>query len=51
MTAGAFQVPAVAVAALLMIVAGTEKRTLEWKARRRRCPSCGRDACQCRFRA
>jgi hypothetical protein len=27
---------------LLMIRAGVEKRALEWRQRRRNCPSCGR---------
>jgi hypothetical protein len=35
----------------LMAVAGVQKSALEWKRRRRRCPSCGRQlergACHC----
>jgi hypothetical protein len=37
--------------ALLMALAGVQKSVLEWKYRRRTCPSCGRDArsgCTCR---
>ncbi len=34
MTATAPQLPAFAVALLLIVVAGTQKRALEWKARR-----------------
>jgi hypothetical protein len=37
-------------AGLLMALAGLEKRALEWKQRRRICPSCGRDlrsSCRC----
>ena len=29
-------------AAFLMLVAGVQKRALEWRQRRRLCPSCGR---------
>jgi hypothetical protein len=29
-------------AAFLMMVAGVQKRALEWRRRRRVCPSCGR---------
>jgi hypothetical protein len=29
-------------AAFLMTIAGIQKRALEWKKRRRLCPSCGR---------
>jgi hypothetical protein len=29
-------------AAVLMMLAGVHKRTLEWRSRRRVCPSCGR---------
>jgi hypothetical protein len=28
--------------AVLMVLAGVQKRTLEWRSRRRVCPSCGR---------
>jgi hypothetical protein len=35
----------------VMMVAGVEKRALEWKRQRRTCPSCGRDARNCRCRA
>jgi hypothetical protein len=33
----------------VMILAGTSKNALEWRRRRRICPSCGRDvrACGC----
>jgi hypothetical protein len=37
--------------ALMMALAGVQKSVLEWKRRRRTCPSCGRDArggCICR---
>ena len=27
----------------LMILSGVQKRALEWKPRRRRCPACGRE--------
>jgi hypothetical protein len=29
-------------AAFLMMLAGVQKRALEWRQRRRTCPSCGR---------
>jgi hypothetical protein len=29
-------------AAVLMMAAGVQKRALEWRRRRRTCPSCGR---------
>jgi hypothetical protein len=35
---------------LLMVVSGVQKRGLEWRRRRRRCPSCGRQflgSCRC----
>ena len=39
-------------AALLMAIAGVRKNGLEWRQRRRICPSCGRElrfgACGCR---
>jgi hypothetical protein len=37
-------------AGFLMIVAGVHKSMLEWRHRRRRCPSCGRilDSAVCR---
>ena len=28
---------------MLMAVSGVQKSALEWRRRRRRCPSCGRD--------
>jgi hypothetical protein len=37
-------------AALLMMLAGVQKSALEWRQRRRLCPSCGRDlrsGCAC----
>ncbi|HYX89006.1 MAG TPA: hypothetical protein VE753_06525 [Gaiellaceae bacterium] len=38
-------------AALLMTLSGVRKNALEWKRRRRICPSCGRErrggACSC----
>jgi len=37
--------------ALLMALAGIQKSVLEWKNRRRTCPSCGRElrsGCVCR---
>jgi hypothetical protein len=41
-----------AAAGLLMALAGVTKNGLEWRQRRRICPSCGRvlrrDACGCR---
>ncbi len=41
-----------AAAGLLMALAGVTKNGLEWRHRRRVCPSCGRvvrdDACACR---
>jgi NADH pyrophosphatase NudC (nudix superfamily) len=39
-----------AAAGLLMTMAGVGKRGLEWRHRRRFCPSCGRDlhVCACR---
>jgi hypothetical protein len=41
-----------ATAGLLMALAGVTKNGLEWRRRRRICPSCGRvlrgDACACR---
>jgi hypothetical protein len=41
-----------AAAGLLMALAGVTKNGLEWRRRRRICPSCGRvlrgDACACR---
>jgi hypothetical protein len=38
-------------AAILMAFSGVQKSALEWKNRRRICPSCGRDlrsGCACR---
>jgi hypothetical protein len=36
----------------LMLLAGTQKSALEWRKRRRNCPSCGREivarTCPCR---
>jgi NADH pyrophosphatase NudC (nudix superfamily) len=39
-----------AAAGLLMALAGVGKNGLEWRRRRRYCPSCGRDlnVCACR---
>jgi hypothetical protein len=37
--------------ALLMALSGIEKSALDWKSRRRSCPSCGRQlrsGCSCR---
>jgi hypothetical protein len=37
--------------ALLMTLSGIQKSTLDWKNRRRHCPSCGRrlaSGCRCR---
>jgi len=37
--------------ALLMTLSGIQKSTLDWKNRRRHCPSCGRrlgSGCSCR---
>jgi hypothetical protein len=31
----------------LMIVSGLQKSMLEWRRRRRYCPSCGRDSTTC----
>jgi rRNA maturation endonuclease Nob1 len=31
------------VVAYLMMIAGVQKNALEWRRRRRTCPSCGRD--------
>ena len=42
---------ATSAAGLLMALAGIGKNGLEWRVRRRICPSCGRDlrtACTCR---
>jgi len=36
------EVVALAVAGLLMVLAGSSKRRLAWKSARRRCPVCGR---------
>jgi ribosomal protein L37AE/L43A len=37
----------------LMMLAGTQKSVLEWRRRRRTCPSCGREivarTCPCSF--
>jgi hypothetical protein len=32
---------------LLMVMAGVQKRMLQWRFGRRRCPSCGRAARDC----
>lgn len=32
---------------LLMILSGLQKRRLEWKTQRRRCPSCRQDTRDC----
>ena len=40
-------------AGLMMIVSGSKKRMLHWKAPVRRCPACGRSSrrgCSCRNR-
>jgi hypothetical protein len=47
-TASVLLVP-LAVAYLMMFV-GVRKTGLEWRRRRRVCPSCGRDASYCRCR-
>jgi hypothetical protein len=38
-------------AGILMVLAGTQKKLLQWKRTPKRCPACGRSErdCRCRF--